>query len=137
MQKQGYTVDYEAYGSYHAVNLEAQTAAASSVQLVLVLFDGLLDELARVRGHIENQRFERKGEGITRCIDILNGLSNALDFESGGEVVSNLARLYDYCVYRLYHASANLDIAAIDEVEQLLITLKGGWCGVRDQHEQR
>lgn len=128
-------MDYEAYRSYHSVNLEAQTATASPVQLVLVLFDGLLEELARARGHLEGQRFEQKGDSITKCINILNGLSSALDFESGGEVVTDLARLYDYCVFRLYHASVQLDVAAVDEVIGLLGTLKGGWMGVRDQHE--
>ncbi|MCS3804737.1 flagellar protein FliS [Chromobacterium alkanivorans] len=128
-------MEYDAYRSYHAVNLEAQTHAASPVQLVLVLFDGLLEEMARARGHLENQRYEQKGESISKCINILNGLSSALDFDSGGEVVTNLARLYDYCAYRLYHASVNLDLAALDEAEQLLIKLKGGWIGVRDQHE--
>nr|WP_294865059.1 flagellar export chaperone FliS [uncultured Pseudogulbenkiania sp.] len=128
-------MDYEAYRSYHSVNLEAQTATASPVQLVLVLFDGLLEELARARGHLEGQRFEQKGDSITKCINILNGLSSALDFESGGEVVTDLARLYDYCAFRLYHASVELDVVALDEVVGLLGTLKGGWMGVRDQHE--
>lgn len=128
-------MDYDAYRSYHAVNLESQTASASPVQLVLVLFDGLEEELARARGHIEQQRFEQKGESIGKCINILNGLSSALDMDSGSEVVLNLARLYDYCTYRLYHASIELDVAALDEVVQLLTTLKGGWLGVQEQHE--
>ncbi|POZ63382.1 flagellar export chaperone FliS [Chromobacterium alticapitis] len=127
-------MDYEAYRNYHAVNLESQTHAASQVELVLVLFDGLLEEIARARGHLEHGRYEQKGESISKCINILNGLSSALDFESGGEVVANLARLYDYCAHRLYQASAELDGAALDEAEKLLLTLKGGWVGVRDQH---
>ncbi|AOZ49539.1 flagellar export chaperone FliS [Chromobacterium vaccinii] len=127
-------MDYDAYRSYHAVNLEAQTGAASQVELVLVLFDGLLEEIARARGHLQQQRFEQKGESISKCINILNGLSSALDFETGGEVVTNLARLYDYCAHRLYQASVELDAVALDEAEKLLVTLKGGWTGVRDQH---
>ncbi|AAQ60662.1 flagellar export chaperone FliS [Chromobacterium violaceum] len=127
-------MDYDAYRSYHAVNLEAQTGAASQIELVLVLFDGLLEEIARARGHLQHQRFEQKGESISKCINILNGLSSALDFESGGEVVTNLARLYDYCAHRLYQASVELDAAALDEAEKLLVTLKGGWVGVRDQN---
>ncbi|OWY39972.1 flagellar export chaperone FliS [Xenophilus sp. AP218F] len=127
-------MEYDAYHSYHAVNLQSQTHAASQVDLVLVLFDGLLEEIARARGHLQHQRFEQKGESINKCINILNGLSSALDFDAGGEVVTNLARLYDYCAYRLYHASVELDVAALDEADALLQQLKGGWLGVRDQH---
>ncbi|MCP9758624.1 flagellar export chaperone FliS [Aquitalea sp. S1-19] len=128
-------MDYEAYRNYHAVNLESQTSQASPVELVLVLFDGLMEELARARAHIEHGRYEEKGDSITKCINILNGLSGALDFDSGGEVVTNLARLYDYCAYRLYDASVKLEVGQIDEVLALLAQLKGGWIGVRDQHE--
>lgn len=127
-------MDYEAYASYHAVNLEAQTSTASPVELVLVLFDGILDELARAKGHIEARRYQQKGDSITRCINILNGLSSALDFDADNEVVNNLARLYDYCVWRLHDASLELDTAAIDEVVGLLGTLKGGWQGVGELH---
>ena len=50
----------EAYGGYHAVNLDTQTSRASPVELVLLLTDGLLDELARARGHIVARRYEQK-----------------------------------------------------------------------------
>ena len=84
---------HDAYSSYHAVNLSAQTAQASPVQLVIVLMDGLLDELARARAHITARRYELKARSLDKCIDILQGLSSALDFDSGGEVVANLGRL--------------------------------------------
>ena len=125
-------MEYDAYRSYHAVNLEAQTRRlAGAIGAGAVRRPAGRNARARPSG---NQRYEQKGESISKCINILNGLSSALDFDSGGEVVTNLARLYDYCAYRLYHASVNLDVAALDEVE-LLIKLKGGWIGVRDQHE--
>ena len=86
----------EGYDSYRTTDLEARAAAASPYELVLVLFDGLLDELARARGHIEAKRFQHKGRSLDKCMNILNGLSSALDYEAGGQVVQDLARLYDY-----------------------------------------
>jgi len=124
----------EGYRSYHAVDLEAKTHSASPLELVLVLIDGLLEEVARARGHMSGKRFAEKGESIEKCINILNGLSSALDFDNGGEVVTNLARLYDYCAYRLYQASVDMDAAGLDEVASLLETIRGGWVGVRDKH---
>ncbi|MNJ69781.1 Flagellar protein FliS [compost metagenome] len=114
------------------VDLESKAAAASPYELVLVLFDGLLDELARTRGHIEGQRYEEKGRSIEKCINILNGLSSALDYDSGGELVAGLARLYDYCIYRLADVSVSLSLEGIGEVEKLLGELREGWEGVRD-----
>ncbi|MFA9440769.1 flagellar export chaperone FliS [Uliginosibacterium sp. sgz301328] len=127
-------MNHDAYQSYHAVDLGARTAQASPVQLVLILMDGLLDELARARAHIEARRYEMKAASLDRAIEMLNGLSSALDFESGGEVVANLADLYDYCAERLYQAGVQLDVTRIDEVIGLLATLREGWQGMQARH---
>ncbi len=124
-------MNHEAYSSYHAVNLDAQTARASPVQLVLILMDGLLEEVARARAHIDARRFEQKALSLDKCIEILNGLSSSLDFDSQSEVVNNLGRLYDYCAGRLYSAGVSLDTAMIDEVTGLLDTIRQGWLGVQ------
>jgi flagellar protein FliS len=121
----------EAYGSYHSVNLDAQTARASPVELVLLLTDGLLDELARARAHIVARRYEMKAASIDKCVEIINGLSSSLDFEHGGEVVANLARLYDFCAAHLHSAGIKLDPALIDEVVAILTTIRQGWLGIQ------
>jgi len=126
-------LDHDAYRNYHAVDLDARTARATPVQLVLILMDGLLEELARARGHIDARRYDLKASSLDRCVEILNGLSSSLDESSGGEVVANLGRLYDYCAHRLYTAGLNLDPAIVDEVSGLLTTLKSGWHGVQAQ----
>ncbi|PHV06289.1 flagellar export chaperone FliS [Rugamonas rubra] len=124
-------LNQEAYSSYHSVNLDAQTARASPVELVLVLTNGLLEELARARGHIVGKRYELKANSLNKCTEIINGLSSSLDFDNGGEVVANLGRLYDYCAERLYTAGVQLDPSIVDEVTTLLTTIKQGWLGVQ------
>ena len=121
----------DAYSNYHSVNREAQTARATPVELVLLLTDGLLEELARARGHIVGKRFEQKATSLDRCIEIINGLSSSLDYDNGGEVVASLDRLYDYCASRLYTAGVKLDAGMIDEVTGLLTTIRNGWLGVQ------
>jgi flagellar protein FliS len=126
----------EAYGSYHAVNLDAQTSRASPVELVLLLTDGLLDELARARGHIVGKRYEQKAASINKCVDIINGMSSSLDFEHGGEVVANLAKLYDFCASHLQEAGIKLDPAKVDEVVKIIGTIRHGWLGVQARNGQ-
>ncbi|HMN43150.1 MAG TPA: flagellar export chaperone FliS [Povalibacter sp.] len=127
-------MNQEAYLSYHSVSLGSQAAQASPVQLVLILTDGLLEELARARAHIVGRRFELKARSLDRCVDMLNGLSSALDFDAGGELVANLARLYEYCAHRLQEAGFRMDPALIDEVTGLLTTLRSGWQGMQQRH---
>lgn len=127
-------MNQDAYQSYHAVNLGAQTAQASPVQLVLILTDGLLEELARARAHIAAKRYDAKARSLDKCVDILNGLSSSLDLDSGGEIVQNLERLYDFCTQRLYKAGQLLDNSMLDEVVNLLTTLRQGWAGLQERH---
>jgi flagellar protein FliS len=121
----------EAYGSYHATNLDAQTSRASPIELVLLLTDGLLDELARTRAHIVGKRYEQRAASINKCVDIINGLSSSLDFESGGEVVGNLANLYDFCARHLISAGIKQDPKMVDEVVKIMTTIRQGWAGVQ------
>jgi flagellar protein FliS len=127
-------MSYDAYQSYQSTNLNAQTAQASPVQLVLVLMDGLLDELARARAHVEARRFEMKAKSLEKCVGILNGLSSALDMDAGGEVVENLARLYEYAALRLFKAGLDMDLVPLDEVVRLMTQIRGGWQGVKARH---
>lgn len=125
---------YDAYQSYQTVHLGAQTAQASPVQLVIILMNGLQDELSRARAHIEAQRIEPKARSLERCVSMLNGLSSALDMEAGGPLVEQLAELYDYCARRLFQAGVAMDVAPLDEVVQLLDTLQQGWEGLQVRH---
>lgn len=125
----------ESFELYQESDLAMQAAAASPYQLVMMLFNGLMDELVRAKSHISARRFDRKARSINKCIDILNALTSALDFEQGGDVALNLARLYDYCVYRLYDASDKLSVAQIDEVENILTNIREGWSELGKRHE--
>ena len=52
----------DGYSQYKEIDLAARTAAASPLELVLVLFSGLMDELERAKSHIEGRRFEESPE---------------------------------------------------------------------------
>lgn len=118
------------YHHYQDADLAIQTAAATPHQLVLMLFNGLMDELVRARSHIEARRFEKKAQSINKCIDILNALTSALDYDRGGDLALQLAGIYDYSVYRLYDASDKLSVDMIDDVAQILGNIREGWEGM-------
>ncbi len=47
-------------GLYQQTDIDIQAAAATPHQLVIMLFDGLRDELIRAKGHIEAGRYEQR-----------------------------------------------------------------------------
>ncbi|EKA4468058.1 flagellar biosynthesis protein FliS [Vibrio parahaemolyticus] len=121
------------YDSYQQVDLDAQAAAANPHQLVIMLIDGLLDEIERIRGHLAAKRLAEKGAGINKCMNILIGLTSALDDENGGEIAENLRQLYDFCQVELYYASVQNDADRLMNVERIMGNIREGWMNFGQQ----
>ncbi|MDR5014725.1 lateral flagellar export chaperone LafC [Aeromonas veronii] len=119
--------DQDGYDAYQFAATQAKAASADPHQLVLMLIEGLLDEMARAEGHILARQFERKGQAISKCLQILGGLDSALDMDKGGELAVNLHRLYDYCGQKLFEISVSNNVEGFAEVRKILQELKEGW----------
>lgn len=115
------------FDAYQQTATEARAASADPHQLVLMLVDGLLDELARVEGHIQARRPERKGVAIKKCMQILGGLDSALDMQKGGELAQSLRQLYDYCGQQLFEVSLSHDLDKLAKVVKIISELRIGW----------
>ena len=123
--------------SYGEVNVQAGTAYADSVQLIQMLFDGLIDSLSAAEGQIERNEIEAKAESISRAIRIVLGLQGSLDIEKGGEIAANLGDLYDYCNRRLMHANLKNDLEAVQEVKRLISEIREAWSQVPELLQQQ
>jgi len=113
--------------SYGSVKLVTGVAGANNVQLIQMLFDGLIESLATAKGHILNHSIEDKSKALARAGRIVVGLQGALDFERGGELAQNLNELYGYVTRRLFHVNAHNDLQALDEVETLMKDIAQAW----------
>lgn len=100
---------------------------ASPYQLVAMLFQKLLGNIATAKGAISQDDFAKKGSEISNAIAIIGVLEGSLDFEQGGEVSENLASLYKFCSEQLFIASASNDIDKLEEIIQILLPIKSGW----------
>lgn len=121
------------YDSYQEVDLDAKAASASPHELVVMLIDGLLDEVERTRGHITAGRLAQKGASINKCMNILMGLDSALDDERGGEIAQNLHQLYDFCQMELFQASLQNDVEKLTNVERVMANIREGWVNFGQQ----
>jgi flagellar protein FliS len=113
--------------SYGSVQVVTGVATADNVQLIQMLFDGLIDSLASAKGHILNNAIEEKSKSISRAGRIVVGLQGALDFERGGELAQNLNELYAYVTRRLFHVNAYNDLAVLEEVQSLIKDISEAW----------
>ena len=119
-----------ALASYGDVKITTGVSGADNIQLIQMLFDGLIESLSTAKGHIENGAIIDKSKAIARAGRIVVGLQGALDFEKGGDLANNLNELYSYVTRRLFHANAHNDVAVIDEIYGLMREIRDAWEGV-------
>ena len=103
---------------------------ASPLQQVILLYEKAILSLKIAKESIEKNDIKTKIEHITKCQDIIRALDSALDYEKGGDIAKNLHSLYDFIESSLFKAHANNDTVLIDDLIEILNTLKEGWEGI-------
>lgn len=120
----------KALRQYQKVGAQAQVSEASPHRLVQMLMEGGLDRIAQAKGAMERNDVPGKGVLISKAIGIIGGLREGLDLENKADEVERLDNLYVYMMTRLTEANIKTDPAILDEVSDLLSTIKDGWDGI-------
>lgn len=102
-------------------------ASSSPHQLISLMYEGLLASLSAARLALENHDLAMKARHISRSIAIIHALRDCLDHSVESEFPHNARLLYGYMMEKLLYASRHLDVAAVQEVTQLVLTIKSGW----------
>ena len=117
--------------AYHQLGVQTGVDAASPHKLVVMLFDGLLDCLARAEGAISAGDVETKCSALIRAVRIVDeGLRAPLNRAEGGDVATDLANLYAYITMRLTQANLNGDVEAIAECRRLIEPVRSAWVAI-------
>ena len=118
--------------------LGAYTAAtdADPHTLITMLFDGALERIASAKGAMQAGDVALKGLMISKAITIVDGLRAHLDMEKGGELADNLRNLYDFSETRLFEANFKNEPELLDDVFQVLNTLRDGWQSMKPKLEE-
>ena len=83
------TLNKRAANAYRNVEVSSAVPYADSVQLIQMLFDGLIASLSDAEGHFERNDIKGKNESIGKANKIIIGLQSALDFEKGKEMMNS------------------------------------------------
>ena len=95
-----------------------------------MLYDGAIRFVGQARdAHQRGDRFGR-ATGVSRAMAIVAELQNTLDVDRGGEIATNLDRLYQYMMARLLDVTRTGDPVALEETMKLLCTLRDAWVKV-------
>jgi len=122
-----------ALSRYQQINAQTGVVDADPHRLIQLLLDGAMDRIAQARGALAGGDVAAMGEALGKAVSIIAGLQGCLDRDRGGEIAANLDRLYDYMTTRLLDVHRERTAQPLEEVGNLLGTIKDGWDGIRDQ----
>ncbi len=100
---------------------------ATPYQLIQLLLEGAVNQLKCTKLAFEQGNLVAKANHLGRATAIVMGLREALDFEKGGQIATDLDALYEYITVKLAEVSIDGDVAKIDEVLTLIGNVKEGW----------
>ena len=112
---------------YGDVKVKAAINSASPHQLIVMLFEGLQERIAQMRGAIEQGNIELKNHKVNQAISILFGLRESLNQEQGKDLSARLDSLYDYIQRQLWQAHMRNEAAILDECSALVNEISSAW----------
>ena len=102
----------------------------SPLELVVMLYDGAIRFLGEARDAHERKDQWARATAVSKALAIVGELRSTLNVEEGSSLAVELDRLYDYMMGRLLEVSTKRDLSGLQEVQQLLITVREGWVQV-------
>ena len=121
---------------YRQVSTQGAVTDANPHQLILMLLDGANEKISIAQGKMIRGEVAEKGRLSSGAIAIIETLSASLDHGAGGELASNLERLYDYMARRLLQSNANNSSGHLREVSALLKEVREAWVAIPQDHHQ-
>lgn len=109
---------------------QTHVQSSSPLELVVLLYDGLLKHLAATRDAADRKDLIAKRDHLSRTFAIVAELQSTLNLAEGGEIAVSLDALYTYTTERLSDFNVKGERAALDEIERLITPLRDAWAEI-------
>ncbi len=104
-----------------------QISTASSVQVVVLLYDGAISSMKLAQEGIVALNFQDKARFIDRALRVVGELSASLNGEEGGAVAKDLQRLYEYVQYEVTQANLKNEPARLEGPIRCMSVIREAW----------
>ena len=106
---------------------EAAVQSASSVELVIMLYDMLIEDIRGAIDALRENNVEKRGDELKHGMLVLQQLQGSLDFEQGGEAAVGLERFYTMVRGKLMEAHLKSSLELMGEQIRLLLEVRDAW----------
>ncbi len=112
---------------------ENKIEGASQAEMIIMLYEGAIKFMNQGILYIESKNIEKSNESIIKAQRIVNELQITLNFDEGGEIATNLYRLYDFCMQELIRANVKKDISGLQNSIGIFENLLEAWKAIANQ----
>lgn len=107
--------------------LAQRVEAASPEQLVAMLLEGGQKFLTLGIAAMKDRDYPAKARSLNRVSDIIVELNARLNHEAGGELVTNLTRIYDWWMRQLLDGAQKDQPEILERIRAEMGDLRGAW----------
>ena len=104
-----------------------QIATASSVQVVVLLYDGAISSMKLAQEGIVALNFQDKARFLDRALRVVGELAASLNMEEGGAVAKDLQRLYEYIQFEVTQANLKNEPGRLDGPIRCMSEIRQAW----------
>jgi flagellar protein FliS len=117
--------------AYKKNGLDTDLAVADGHRVIQLLYQGLIESIVRAKASIERNDIEGKAKQINKALNIVAGLSSAVQYDPNDPVQVKVAQSFKdlYAIYndRLMQASFELKTEPLDEILVYARDIKQAW----------
>ena len=109
----------------------ADTMGKSPLDLIITVYDGAIKALRMAAEHYRSEKNQDGYDEIQKTKRMVTHLYSTLDTEKGGQVATNLGKIYSWAIAQLGLIEATKDVGQIDAVVTALDNLRSGWAELK------
>ena len=107
--------------------------SATSIELVVILFDAAIDDMQRANAAIQAGDVEERAQAIRHAMLILQQLQGTLDFEKGGQVARQFEQFYNLIRARLLESQMRNSTELMQQQIQFMSEVRDCWAEAERQ----
>lgn len=113
------------------------TIGKSQIDLIIQVYDNGILNFNLAKDNFSKNKIENGHKNLDKARNILTHLYTTLDMEKGGDIATQLSKLYAFIINQINIVDATKDISQIDDIITIMENLREGWIGLKEQQAQQ
>lgn len=117
-------------GNPYRDHMAERVLGADPVDLIVLLYEELGRSIGEARRHLAGGRAAERARAVSRAMEIVGELAQAVDPGADAVLAGRLCQLYGFMLERLQAGHAQQMDQPLAEAERVAATLLEGWRGI-------